>query len=186
MKTAFAASLLSLLALSSAAPTTPPARTSSNSSIIYPFATSLYAVWTGAITYGSTYGLIQKTQTSSDISTLVTFSFPASTQGKNCAFNFILSNTATVTGTGQADVFTTLANPTGSTSSWPPGNQRDLDLGRIQAVIGGPATSVMDFTGQNPIPCPAGQTITLELVPTGDLDMIKWDVLSEGPEVDVY
>ncbi|KAI9774071.1 MAG: hypothetical protein M1840_005164 [Geoglossum simile] len=189
MKTAIAASVLSLLALtSSAAPTpdtTPPYRASTNS-ILYPYATSLYSVWSGAITYGSAYGLVQKTQTSSDITTLVTFDIPAWAAGKKCAFNFRLSSSATVTGTGQADVFSSLDNPHGSTTDWPQGNLRDQHLGRFQAVVGGEATVVMEFGGQNSFDCPAGHRITGELVPTGDLDEIRWDVYTEGPELSVY
>ncbi|KAI9764685.1 MAG: hypothetical protein M1839_005785 [Geoglossum umbratile] len=187
MKTAVVASILSCLALTSAAPTarsTPPYRPSTNYTL-YPYATSTYAVWSGAITYGTNYGLVQKTQTSSDITTLVTFDFPAWTAGKKCSFGFRLGNTATVTGTGQADVFTSLDNPHGSTTDWPQGNQRDQHLGRIQAVKGGSAVTVMDFGNNTPFDCPAGHRITGELVPTGDYDEIRWDVYTEGPELTV-
>ncbi|KAI9855527.1 MAG: hypothetical protein M1813_009755 [Trichoglossum hirsutum] len=168
------------------APSTPPHRISYNGTTLYPYATSTYAVWSGAVTYGTTYGLIQKTQKTSDITTLATFDFPASTAGKKCAFNFRLSNSATVTGTGQADVFTTLDNPKGSTTDWPQGNQRDNHVARIQAVKGGEATLVMGFGHEGPFDCPAGHRYTAELVPTGDYDEIRWDVYTEGPEIVVY
>ncbi|KAH0556622.1 hypothetical protein GP486_005542 [Trichoglossum hirsutum] len=191
MKFATAAALVPFLAaFTSAVPTPqnspPPHRDSNNGTIIYPYATSTYAVWSGAINYGTNYGLVQKTQTSSDISTLVTFDFPASTAGRKCAFNFRLTNSATVTGTGQADVFTSLDNPKGSTTDWPQGNLRDQNAGRIQAVKGGPATLVMAFGNQGPFDCPAGHRYTGELVPTGDYDEIRWDVYTEGPEIIVY
>jgi hypothetical protein len=187
------AALASLLAsVSLAAPAAqiprgaPPSRADINGTTIYPFATSTYAVWTGAITYGTSNGLVQKTQTSSDISTLVTFEYPSWTAGKQCTFGFSLSSSATVTGTGQADVFSSLENPTGSTTGWPPGNMRNNDLFRFQAVVGGQATLVVQYGGAaGPFSCPSGQTLTYEIVPTGDLDEIQWNVDIEGPEIDV-
>lgn len=163
----------------------PPAQVSTPS-VLFPSATSLYNVWTGAVTFGSPVGLIQKTGTTPDITTLVTFDFPSSLAGKTCEFAFILDSTATSTGSQRADVFDSLAPADHSTTTWPNGNLRDNHLGRIFAPAPGTATLEQAYNGAPKFPCPAGQTLGAELVGVYDVDKISWNVLLAGPQVLVH
>ena len=177
MKSTFAASaLLSFFALASAAPTPngqgmqmgPPRRSSSGSTVIYPMMTSTYKTWSGDTTDGTTFGLVQcESGRSSPIATYMTFDIPPETASKRCQFNFRLSNSATVTGTGQAEVFTWLDSLNYKDGTW---------AGHIQAATG----AVVSLA---PIDCPAGHKYTVRLAQTAEDDLIKWDVYTEGPEI---
>ncbi|CAG5188724.1 uncharacterized protein ALTATR162_LOCUS12017 [Alternaria atra] len=153
------------------------------SNIIKPEATSLYEVWTGAVQHNKINGKISKDGKTTDITTLLTFKFPPESAGKTCSFHFDLASDASakVSGTGQFDVFTSLAPATGSTSSWPSGNLRDQHYGRMTAKHGGAATWVSGFPtfGQG-FPCPAGNTYGGELVGVGDADFIEWVAGTSG------
>ena len=153
--------------------------------VIYPDVTSQYKVWAGAVDRYTERGRISKDGTTTDITTLLTFSFPAESAGKTCSFHFDLSDdtTAKVSGTGQFDVFTSLAPADYSTSSWPPGNLRDQHIGRMTAKAGGEATWVAGFPtfGQG-FPCPAGEAYGGELVGVGDNDLIDW-LSTSGPYI---
>jgi hypothetical protein len=153
--------------------------------IIRPDVTSQYEVWTGAIHRQTKRGRISKDGRTTDITTLLTFIFPAESVGKTCSFHFDLSDdsTAAVSGTGQFDIFTSLAPAEYSTFSWPPGNLRDQHIGRMTAKVGGEAEWVPGFPtfGQGFL-CPAGQTYGGELVGVGDNDFIDWFATS-GPYI---
>ena len=156
------------------------------SSVVKPKITSLYEVWTGAVHHGTSNGMIFKDGKSTDITTLLTFDFPPESAGKTCSFHFELSSnsSAKVSGTGQFDVFTSLAPATGDKSSWPSGNLRDQHLGRMTARKNGAATWVPGFPtlGQG-FPCPAGQTYGGELVGVGDADFIEWLAGTAGASI---
>jgi hypothetical protein len=154
--------------------------------VIRPKVTSQYDVWTGAVHRGTQNGKIFKDGKTTDITTLLTFDFPSESAGKTCSFHFDLSSDASakVSGTGQFNVFTSLAPAAGNTSSWPPGNLRDQHPGRMTAQQNGAATWVFGFPtlGQG-FPCPAGQIHGGELVGVGDVDFIEWLAGSSGASI---
>ncbi|KAH6644828.1 hypothetical protein C7974DRAFT_384364 [Boeremia exigua] len=154
------------------------------SNIIRPAVTSQYEVSTGAVHYDVTSGKIFKDGKTTDITTLLTFEVPAESAGKICTFHFDLDSSATVSGSAQFDVFTSLAPAEADSSSWPSGNLRDQYVGRMAATVGGSATWVPGFPtfGQSFL-CPAGQTFGGELVGTGDADVIEWLAGSTGPYI---
>jgi hypothetical protein len=166
---------LSLVGIASAIPTPqysapPPGNT------IKPTTRSQYEVSTGAIHYDTPSGKIFKNGSGKDITTLLTFDLPASLQGKTCSFYFNLDATATATGTTQFDLFSSLNPATQSTISWPPGNERNQFMGRLQAVVPGEANYVADVgptTGAS-FPCPYGGKFGYELVGAGDQVDIEW------------
>ncbi|OCK86167.1 hypothetical protein K432DRAFT_376974 [Lepidopterella palustris CBS 459.81] len=178
------ASLAAIIASTSAVPTPSP--------MIRPDSLSLYTVSTGAIDYNSPTGRIFKNGHDSDVTTLLTFTFPDNTAGKTCQFNFALNdclhcNPSPPTGTAQFDVYTSQAPADHSTTGWPSGNLRDEYVGRLQAIKPGVATYVPGFpvVGQG-FPCPAGMTFGGELVGAGDNLDIQWDGKGEGPYFSVY
>ncbi|OAL03847.1 hypothetical protein IQ06DRAFT_291509 [Phaeosphaeriaceae sp. SRC1lsM3a] len=157
------------------------------SSVGNPKTLSQYDVWTGAVRYRAAHGKIFKNNgQSTDVSTLLTFEFPPESQGKTCRFEFDLSAdpSATVSGSAQFDVFTSLAPATRNAATWPSGNLRDHHIGRMAAKPRAPATWVPGFPtfGQS-FPCPAGETYGAELVPTGDVDHIEWQASAPVPYI---
>jgi hypothetical protein len=149
--------------------------------VLAPSAISLYNVGTGAIDFGVLDGKISKADTDGGqhITTLVTFEFPDLT-GKTCYFTFDLDNTATLTGSEQFDVFTSLQPATQDTTTWGPGNGRNNHIGRMQAVRPGSATWIAQFI--QPFPCPVGKR-GFELVGVNDNDLIKWSNAVAGPRI---
>jgi hypothetical protein len=177
---------LAIVSLTSALPTNTSYPTTEGSNIIRPTVTSQYAVWTGAVRYKTQNGNIFKDGRTTDITTLLTFDFPPASAGKTCSFHFNLSSDpkAKVSGTGQFDVFTSLAPAAYSTTSWPSGNLRDNHFGRMTAHLSGEATWVDGFsTSGKSFPCPAGRTYGGELVGTGDADRIEWLAANAGPYI---
>lgn len=158
---------------------------------IYPDSISLYEVWTGKVTYNVPTGKIFKDGRTTDITTLGTFTFPASTAGKTCEFQFALNNCLHCnpgypTGTANFDVYTAIKPADHSTNDWPSGNLRDQYIGRLHAVKPGVATPVEGLPKVGRFPCPAGQTYGGELVGAGDQVSIQWDGKGEGPYFKVY
>jgi hypothetical protein len=102
-----------------------------------------------------------------------------------CSFHFDIDlATSEVAGTGQFDVFTSLAPAEKDTNSWPSGNLRDQHIGRMQAKNGDAATWVDGFpTFGQAFLCPAGQTYGGELVGVGDFDYIQWLAGTDGPYI---
>lgn len=173
------ATLTTLLATTLAAPIEPY----NGAQSIHPTTLSQYSVWTGATNYATAWGRIFKSGHESDVTTLVTFDFPAWTAGHKCELAFSLDSSATVTGSGQFDVFTSLAPATGSTTTWPSGNLRDQYLGRAQAVNGGYATAVDGYGSNGVFDCPAGRRMAGELVGVNDVVEIKWNGGVAGPYI---
>jgi hypothetical protein len=147
------------------------------SPIIRPSALSLYYVSTGRIIYNTGFTLVQKTGTTSDITTLLTVKFPPAAAGRTGTIHFAVDNSAAITGSGQIDIFTTLQPATSSTSSWPPGNQRNNQVGRIQVVKNGIATWVF---GSATFTIPAAGTYGYELVGVNDVDRVSFSGANNG------
>jgi hypothetical protein len=131
-------------------------------------------------------GKVFKDGRTTDVTTLLTFEFPSESKGKTCTFHFDSSSDATaeVSGTGQFDVFISLAPATHDTATWPSGNLRDQHIGRMAAKPDGAATWLAGFPvfGQS-FPCPGGMTYAGEMVGAGDTDRIEWLVGTSGPYI---
>jgi hypothetical protein len=153
--------------------------------IIRPTSTSLYDVWTGAVHHDESNGKVFKDGRTTDITTLLTFEFPSESKRKTCTFHFSSSDaTAKVSGTGQFDIFISLAPVTHDTTTWPSGNLRDQHIGRMTAKPDGAATWAAGFPvfGQS-FPCPGGMTYGGEMVGAGDTDRVEWLVGTSGPYI---
>jgi hypothetical protein len=144
---------------------------------LLPTVYSQYAVWTGAITYNTNLGRIEKNGRQTDNTTLLSFVVTSANAGKPFSFRFALDSAATnvISGTGQFDLFSSLAPATGSATSWPPGDRRNQHLGRFQVVKGGVATAITAGfpTPTGTLPTATG-TYGWELVGVGDNDIIQW------------
>jgi hypothetical protein len=151
---------------------------------VLPTTLSPYTVSSGAINFNTPNGQIFKNNgQSSDVTTLVTFNFPSESQGKTCAFHFFLPLRGSLSGSGLFDVFTSLAPATHSTTGFPPGNQRNQQVARMQAVLPGEATYVPGFLNTiQSFPCPLG-VWPIELVGVFDVDNIQWPGSAGGPYV---
>jgi hypothetical protein len=179
-----AAIAAAILGFTSALPAPQSIPTGSN--VIVPTTISQYTVWTGATNFNTGAGKIFKNGRVSDVTTLATFDIPSAATGKTCELHFVLDNTATLSGTGQFDVFTSLAPATTSTTSWPNGNLRDQYVGRMTAQLDGEATWTQGFPSVPSFPCPAGELLAGELVGTGDVDDIEWTQSLAGPYIVFY
>lgn len=153
-----------------------------------PKATYNYDVGTGAIYCDPLWNLITKADTDNGhhITTLLTFEYPAATAGKTCQFGFHLAATDVLAGDngGVIDLFSSLAPAPGCTSSWPPGNQRNVHLGRLKPQLGGDAVFTDKFTTYltEPTPCPPPGTIeAYELVGVYDNVDVEWQPSVSGP-----
>jgi hypothetical protein len=166
--------VVGLIGLTTAAPS-PQVPTTGN--IIHPSVRSQYYVSTGQIVYNTSLGLIQKTGTSSDITTLLTITIPAAAAGLTGTFHFALDSASIVTGSGQIDIFTSLKPAVSSTSAWPPGNQRNIEIGRIHAVKGGTATWIF---GSATFTIPAAGTYGYELVGVNSADLVSYSGSNNG------
>jgi Ubiquitin 3 binding protein But2 C-terminal domain len=179
-----AAIAAAILGFTNALPT-PQSTIPTGSNILVPTAISQYTVWTGAVNFNTGAGKIFKNGIVSDVTTLVTFDIPASAAGSTCVFHFALDPSATLSGSEQFDVFTSLATATTSTTTWPSGNLRDQYVGRMTAVLNGEATWTPGFPNVPSFPCPAGQLLAGELVGTGDVDDIEWLQSVAGPYIEI-
>jgi len=186
--------ITSLLALTSAAPTPVPVeavekRFPAAAHVLHPSAISQYYVSTGAIIFNPPTGLVRKTgDANSDLTALVTFSIPASAAGATCSLHFWLDSTdttASVTGTGLIDLFSSLKPAPGyNVPAWgPPGNQRNLPLGRWIVKKGAEATFSTDVPNKATFPCPSAGDYGFELVGAGDKDQVQWGKTLSGPYI---
>jgi hypothetical protein len=178
----FTTTLLSLIGLAAAAPAP---QVPASGAVITPTALSQYSVWTGAIQYNTGYGKIFKNGKTTDVTTLLTFTYPAASAGKTCTFHLYLASTSTLTGAKAFDIFSSLQPATYSTTTWPPGNQRNIQLARVSAVLAGEVTYLAGYpqTAKS-YPCPAAGTVAgYEFVPTDDTTDIEW---TQGAGVGAY
>jgi Ubiquitin 3 binding protein But2 C-terminal domain len=168
-------SILSLVGLAASAPAPVP-QIPATGNVINPTAVSQYDVWTGAIRYASGAGKIFKNGKVTDTTTLLTFTYPAASAGHTCTIHLYLSSTSTLTGAANFDVFSSLQPATKSTSTWPPGNQRNNQLARMKAALGAEATFLSGYPlAAQAYPCPAAGTVAgYEFVPTDDTTDIEW------------
>lgn len=154
-----------------------------------PSATWTYDVGTGAINCAAPGGKVFKSDTDGghDITTLLTFTYPPAVAGATyCQFEFRLEATDVNTGSQKMDLFTSLSPAPGCTSSWPPGNQRNINLGRLDAVSGGEATWEATYSTYltGPTKCQAPGTVEgLELVGVYDNDDIEWSPYISGARI---
>lgn len=173
------ATLLSLLTTISAAPF-PGAPTK----VITPTTLSIYHGFGGRIEYDTNYGLVQRKQGGNDdISTLVTFTFPADSKDKKCTFRFELDDaTSSLDPVNPfVDIFSSLQPVVKSSAGWgPPNNGRDQQLGRLRVVKGGQATVEW---GNFVFDCPSGQTKGYEVVTTGDRIDLRFNKGADGPYI---
>ena len=154
---------------------------------LFPDYTSQYNVGTGAVTYDTGVGLISKSPTNGgqDTTTLVTFNIPSSWASyTTCRLVFSSAADSEVSGSGRADLFTSIAPATTSTTTWPQGNLRDTHIGRIIATPGAEATWEQTFSGPD-FPCSeiAGYKVGGELVGVYDEDYITWTAGVDGPKI---
>jgi len=187
------AALAAILSFTSALPTGDGPNSPPPDQVLRPTSLAHYSTWTGAVTHNASTGLIRKDNgQSSDITTLITFEFPASSAGSWCEFDFFLDSASpyALEGTAQFDVFTS-SQPASAVDSatWPSGNLRDHYCARLQAVKPGVADYLEGFaTGERKFPCPAGAVVAAELVGVGDVDEIEWDVATgtDGPYIRMF
>jgi len=154
----------------------------SGRAILNPDNISQYSVSTGAKQFNMGAGKVQK-NARGDTTTLFTFSFPDWTAGKTCQLNFFLNKQAALSGSRTFDVFSSLAPATTSAVTWPNGNLRDQQLGRMTAVKGGDATVSTDAPNKLSFPCPQGQLLGGELVGVNDQVNIEWVQNVAGPYI---
>lgn len=123
-----------------------------------------------------------------ETSTIVTFDFDPSTEGKTCELIFELWDRDHSTGTQLLDVFTYLDPPqlarvlsAEDVATMASVKSRYEHVGRIRVPKPGNATWEMAYHGWPTIPCPAGELIGVEYVGAGDLVEVRWDIGVTGP-----
>jgi len=163
---------------------------------ILPDFTSQYTVSTGAVDFHTSRGLVSRFPQNGgkDITTLVTFELPEQYANNQCqlVFDFGSDSSSSVSGTGQAQLFTSLAPAEKDTSTWPSGNLRNQHLGTIQVNAYGRATweagsgPGASVDGKFPCSAIAGKIYGGEVVPVGDVDNISWAAGRDGPKILVW
>lgn len=165
----------------------PPSGTSS--SYFSPSNTWQYSVHNGAIAAAPSLVEIYKSTGNGgkDQSALVTFTYPAAAQSKQCQLEFHLPANASPAGSKKIDVYSSIKPAPGPTTGWSPGNQRDQHVGRLSVVPGGAATwdSAQKPSLAFKTPCKAPGTVeAFEFVGVGDFDSINWNPsLQYGPRI---
>ncbi|KAM0721350.1 hypothetical protein Q7P37_002274 [Cladosporium fusiforme] len=148
---------------------------------IRPCVTSQYDVWTGAVRRDEINGKIFKDGRKTDVTNAPHLHHPRP-RARLAAFTSIPP--LPLSGSGQFDVFVSLAPASHSADSWPSGNLRDQHIGRMVAHSDRVAEWLPGFPdlGQS-FPCPAGQTYGGELVGVGDADHVEWLAGTSGPYI---
>ncbi|KAF5009091.1 hypothetical protein FDECE_4643 [Fusarium decemcellulare] len=168
----------------------PAQNTRAVDTILYPAGTYRYWVQTGKIVQDPQDQLliVKNGKAADETTTIVTFEFDQSTQGKTCELIFELWDRDVSTGTRTLDVFTYSDPPRGAraflaadVAKWAAVKSRDNHVGRILAPKPGNATWQMSFNGWPKIPCPAGKLIGVEYVGVGDRVAVRWDIGVTGP-----
>ncbi|KAL2693496.1 hypothetical protein Neosp_000056 [[Neocosmospora] mangrovei] len=132
--------------------------------------------------------IVKNGKAADETTTIVTFDFDQSTEGKTCELIFELWDRDVSTGTQTLDVFTWSDPPRGlrtfsvaDIAKWAEAKSRDNHVGRILVPKPGNATWIMSYQGWPKIPCPAGQLIGVEYVGVGDRVEVRWDIGVTGP-----
>lgn len=157
--------------------------------IIYPAGTYRRWIQTGTIVQDPQDQLliVKNGNAADETSTIVTFDFDASTQGKTCELIFELWDRDVSTGTQTLDVFTYSDPPANlqQVSGFASILSRDNHVGRVVVPKPGNATWVQAYQGWPTIPCPTGQHIGVEYVGVGDRVEVRWDIGVTGPRFKV-
>ncbi|KAK4219764.1 hypothetical protein QBC37DRAFT_409718 [Rhypophila decipiens] len=136
--------------------------------------------WSGQNTCNPGTAQVTRTNTGHDLTTMLTFVYPAAANGKQCWLDFNLPAGATVSPTGTAgiakiDVFRQWA-PVNTCPSQ--GNNRDVQLGRLNVPGAGKAAAwgeVYNGYLTSKAPCPApGTVVGIEFVGVGDAETVAW------------
>jgi hypothetical protein len=153
---------------------------------------STYFGATGEVQYGVNSGHIFRDGVQSDQSTLVTFDIPQAYAGLDCTFQLSLDGPDDyASGSKEFNIFTAIKPATASAASWPSGNLRDQDGGRMKFVgadaygnAKGDAVYVEDIPHPaKSFKCPTG-IVGGELVPAGQKVDIYWSAdMSTGPKL---
>ncbi|KAK0372147.1 hypothetical protein CLIM01_10492 [Colletotrichum limetticola] len=170
-----------------------PLETRQASTYFTPSSTFTYNTRTGAITptYGTAVVSKSTSNAGNDLTALMTFTYPPAAAGKKCQFYFYLdAATSSVSGSRKLDVFTSLKPaPAGGSPGWGaggPGNQRNVNIGRLSVVAGGYATWDATYGAYltAPTDCKAPGTVEgLELVGVNDNDYVSWNTQVSGARI---
>lgn len=152
-----------------------------------PSKVGLYNTGTGSIALAPA-GVVSKfpSDGGQDTTTLLTFTYPPEVAGKKCFFAFYLDSTASVSGIGKIDLFSSLGPAPDFASGWPPGNQRDKHIGRLSACLEDFARwdATYDSYLTEETDCKAPGTVeAYELVGVYDDDFVSWDPSMAGLEI---
>ena len=164
----------------------PVARDNSDPSFT-PSAIWIYGVGDGSIS--ETYsGQISKSTGNGghDRTTLLTFKYPAEAVGKKCQFAFYLDSSDSLDGSKKLDLYTSNSPAPGPTTTWGPGNQRNIHLGRLSATRPGFASWDATYSAYltEKTDCKAEGTVEgLELVGVFDNDYVSWNPATSGPRI---
>lgn len=146
-----------------------------------------YNVATGAINEAHSGQVSKSTGNGgNDYTTLLTFTYPAAAVGKQCSFAFYLDSRDSLSGSKKLDLYTSNSPAPGPTTSWGPGNQRNIHLGRLSAELGAFATWDATYNAYltQKTACKAeGTTEGFELVGVFDNDYVSWDPTVAGPRI---
>ncbi|CAG9981133.1 unnamed protein product [Clonostachys byssicola] len=146
-----------------------------------------YNVGNGAISATNT-GDVAKAPTNGgqDTTALLTFTYPSYVSGQKCQFAFSLDSTATLQGSAKLDLFSSLQPAPGPTAGWGPGNQRNVNLGRLNLFKPGQATWEATYSSYltQKTDCKAPGTVeAFELVGVYDRDLVSWNPALAGPRI---
>ncbi|GES66510.1 hypothetical protein ATEIFO6365_0015005500 [Aspergillus terreus] len=191
-------SVISLLAVSSAATAASLTKVQRQDSLLWPYATYRYWVNSGQWKEDPQDQLlvVKNGVLADETTTIVTFDIPADVAGRTCKLVFDLWDRDVSTGTQQADVFTA-TKPTGAeraavsveTVSKQTAEfvvqSRDKHVGRIRVTAPGTANWIQSYQGYPEFECPAGQMVGFEFVGAGDNMSLRWDIGVTGPRVQV-
>lgn len=125
-------------------------------------------------------GVVARTNTNSDITTLFTFYY-AQTFPSNAVCNLRFINPDVLTGSGRLQLFTIGSNVTVG-ATWQSRPYRNNHVGTVRVVSGG--EGVWEFGGTVPCPTMIGR-VGYELVGAWDAQRVEWDVFGAGIRVEV-
>lgn len=177
----FSKLILTVLAATSAVLAAPLEALDTRQSATYftPSAIFQYNVRTGTIDPVD-WGHVAKSpqDQGNDYTALLTFTYPAAAAGKKCQFYFYADGSVAAHDSKQLDVFTSLQPaPERGASTWPPGNQRNVNIGRFSIPTAGYATWDAKYGAYltEPTDCKDPGTVEgLELVGVNEVDFVSF------------
>ncbi|KAF8460517.1 hypothetical protein BDZ91DRAFT_739039 [Kalaharituber pfeilii] len=119
--------------------------------------------------YGDTdWGLVARENGKDNVYTLVSIHVPHHAHGRDC--RYVFNDPHDLGGTMSVQLFTVIGEvPYDATFNKRP--SRDRHVATFKATWD---DAEFTFYGGDRFPCPAGQTVHFELVPTGDYDRVEW------------